>query len=181
MSNYIRFETNKPVVTVLKALTGETVDGQFGQQVILETADSRSFYASEALLTKIHHLGVAPGEPIRIQKREMSKGNRKWIEWDVQREGSAPRSNSETMRHMREQQAAAPDPAPQPKPAAPLGSSNLMAAAVMQAIDAVAAGEAHAKSLGMTFKFTEQHISSLACTVYIQHSKLLGGNTTWQQ
>lgn len=180
MSSYIRFETNKAVVLALKSLQGEPAEGQYGNQVILPTMDDRTFYASEALLSKITDLGVHPGEPIQILKREVSKGTRKWIQWDVSRAESAPRPNSEVMRNLREQQHAAPAPAPQPA-AAPLGSANLMAAAVMQAVEAAKAGEEHAKQLGMTFKFTEQHLSSFACTIYIQHAKLLGGNTAWQQ
>lgn len=182
MSSYIRFETNVPVVAALKFAEGLKVEGQYGDQIMYTTVDDQKMYLAPIVADKIKELGIQRGERIRITKKEVRNGNRKGIEWHVERaDEAAPRSNSETMRHMREQQASS-EPASQPKPAAPSSvGSNLMAAAVMQAVEAAKAGEDHAKQLGMSFKFTEQHLSSFACTIYIQHAKLLGGNTTWQQ
>lgn len=180
MSGYIRFETNVPVVAALKFTEGLKVEGLYGDQIMYTTTDERKMYLAPTVAEKIKELGIQRGESIRITKRETRNGTRRSIEWLVERPDAALPSNSEVMRNLREQQAQpAPDAAPQKS--APLGSANLMAAAVMQAVEAAKAGEEHAKLLGMTFKFTEQHLSSFACTIYIQHSKLLGGNTAWQQ
>lgn len=181
MSSYIRFETNVPVVAALKFAEGLKVEGKYGDQIMYTTVDDQKMYLDPTVAENIKELGIQRGERIRITKKEVRNGTRRAIEWQVERaDEPAPRSNSEVMRNLREQQHAAPAPAPQPA-AAPLGSANLMAAAVMQAVEAAKAGEEHAKQLGMTFKFTEQHLSSFACTIYIQHAKLLGGNTAWQQ
>jgi len=188
MSSYIRFETNVPVVAALKFAEGLKVEGQYGDQIMYTTVDDQKMFLSPIVADKIKELGIQRGERIRITKKEVRNGTRRGIEWQVERaDEPTPPSNSEVMRHMREQNAAAAEPQPvstRIDPSltkAPLGSSNLMAAAVMQAVEAAKAGEEHAKALGMSFKFTEQHLSSFACTIYIQHSKLLGGNTTWQQ
>jgi hypothetical protein len=90
----LRFETNKPIEVRLRYLEGKPVESQFGGMQHMFTAEEGTFYVSETvggiLAEQFRKLGVRPGEPVDITKAEVSKGNRKAIQWQVAKVGEPP-------------------------------------------------------------------------------------------
>ena len=89
----IRFQTNIPVEVALKFdPPGKQVEGRYGAQVFFTTTDDRGLYVSPVVADKIGTLGIVKGEVFSICKRETKNGQKRAIEWEVNRPGEAAAS-----------------------------------------------------------------------------------------
>lgn len=90
----LKFQTNVTQEVRLRSIQGTEVESQFGGKQHMFSAEEGAFYVSEIvggiITDQCRKLGVKPGEPIDICKREVSRGNgRKGIEWVVSKVGFA--------------------------------------------------------------------------------------------
>ena len=153
MTEILRFEMNVPVEVALKyAGPGKPIEGRYGNRVMYTLVDNRVMYVAPIVASRISDLGIQPGEVFQVCKQQKKQGQRKLIEWEVQRLESEPETKLE--QELREsievaqaakiaqsselsekpgpqkppataEQAATPDPVPIPAVVAvPNGSSN---------------------------------------------------------
>ena len=85
MSEILRFSTNVPVEVALRRDSGRRVEGRYGDQMLYTLADDRVMYVPVIVADRIRQLDIRHGEPFEICKTEIKSGNRRWIEWQVQR------------------------------------------------------------------------------------------------
>src|SRR5215475_13396896 len=93
MRERIAFQTNVPVTVALAYADGLQVEGRFGDQILYTLADERVMYVPPVVRTKLVELGIQPREPFTICKAERKEGNRRFIEWQVNKD-----SNSDDLR-----------------------------------------------------------------------------------
>lgn len=89
-NGYIKFAMNVPQEVALKYVTGKEVAGNYGTDAMFTAVDGRRFYVPPFVGTQIEALGLKPGQAVIITKRESSQGNRKGVEWVVERAGAFP-------------------------------------------------------------------------------------------
>lgn len=196
--NTVRFETNKPVICALKFTDGLAVSSKFsGDQVMFTLIDDRRMYVAPAVAQKIAAAGVQPGEFFTIEKREITQGNRRTINYVVETGASAslastpvpassPIGSNGLSRSTPSYAAPAPAvlagppcgaAAPETRPASVADSSAiaLMKTAGLGAIDAVLEIERYAQQRGLTdFAFGADNIQKLAACLFIELSKKAG-------
>ena len=82
----LRFEMNVPAEVALKyAGPGKPFEGRYGNRVMYTLADNRVMYVAPIVANRISALGIQPGEVFQVCKQEKRQGQRKLIEWQVQR------------------------------------------------------------------------------------------------
>jgi hypothetical protein len=130
MTEILRFEMNVPAEVALKyAGPGKPIEGRYGNRVMYTLADNRVMYVAPIVANRISDLGIQPGEVFQVCKQEKKQGQRKVIEWQVQRLASEPetqleqdlRESIEVAQAARATQPseALEEPNPQPPPAVP--------------------------------------------------------------
>jgi hypothetical protein len=129
MTEILRFEMNLPTQVALESPQGVVVEGRYGNRMMFSLVDGRVMYVPPIVGSRIFHLGIRPGERFQVCKLEKREGQRKLIEWQVQRLLSEPETELEhKLRESIEIAQAAKgtqpteastDPAPQPPPPAP--------------------------------------------------------------
>src|SRR5215471_9225883 len=98
MRERIAFQTNVPVTVALAYADGLQVEGRFGDQILYTLADERVMYVPPLVRSKLVELGVQPREPFTICKAERKEGNRRFIEWQVNKQSNPDeRPPSETL------------------------------------------------------------------------------------
>ena len=90
--NVVRFEMNVPKEVVLQSAEGAAVEGRYGIRVMFPLADGRVMYVPPIVANKIHSEGIVPGEHFQLCKAMVKAGQKRTIEWSVER-GSAGRSS----------------------------------------------------------------------------------------
>jgi len=83
--NILRFEANTPVQVALKFDGGRDVDGRYGPQVLYTLADGRLMYLEPKAARRIDELKITAGEPFSICKCEARNGQKRTVEWEVNR------------------------------------------------------------------------------------------------
>ena len=83
--NILRFEANTPVQVALKFDGGRDVDGRYGPQVLYTLTDGRLMYLEPKAARCIDELKLTAGEPFSICKREIKNGQKRTVEWEVDR------------------------------------------------------------------------------------------------
>lgn len=192
--SYLRLATNIPVETCLKFDSGKTVESQIdgSKQMMFTLSDDDKLYVPLSVASRMEELGIRKGVPFRIGKREVpGPGAKKRIEWFVERLSPAPEPDAPAERPEPFRagstvtvRPAAAAPAPAPAAATPIAppdtaSANLMAAALMAAVDSAILAEKYASAKNFPLKFDSEDIRSMAATIYIQAAK--GQVTTWRQ
>src|SRR4029077_4165553 len=61
------------------------VDGRYGPQVLYTLADGRLMYLEPKAARRINELKITAGEPFSICKREAGNGQKRTVEWEVNR------------------------------------------------------------------------------------------------
>lgn len=192
-SSSLKLQTNVPETIALEFADGLPVESQFGgNQRMFSLCDGRKFYCSPFVAQQIAAAGIAAKQPFTICKREISLGNRRTVEYQIDRVeaaaafsqnataaaiGSTSSSNLTTQayngnaaRQLHVMNApAAPPPAPAPAPVASDSSAvALMKIAGCGAIDAVLEIESYAKSKGLPdFAFCSDDIQKLTVTLFL--------------
>ena len=85
MPTILRFETNVPIELTLENDAGVTVAGRYGDRVMYTLNDSRRIYVAPFVARRISELGIRAGEPFKICKRYVKTGQRKTVDWLVER------------------------------------------------------------------------------------------------
>jgi len=105
MTEILHFEMNVPAEVALKyAGPGKPIEGRYGNRVMYTLADDRVMYVAPIVATQISDLGIQPGEPFQVCKHLKRQGQKRLIEWDVQRLASETETQLE--RELRESIAA---------------------------------------------------------------------------
>ena len=89
MKERVVFEANVPVTATLAYADGLKVQGRFGDQVMYSLTDGRVMYVPPIVRDKLVELGIRQNEPFAICRAERREGNRRFVDWVVQPDGSA--------------------------------------------------------------------------------------------
>ena len=85
--NILRFEMNKPTEVALQSPEGVCVDGRYGPRMMFTLADGRVMYVPPIVANKIHAAGIIPGESFQLCKASVKTGQRRSVEWLLERIG----------------------------------------------------------------------------------------------
>ena len=83
-----------PVIATLAYADGLKVEGRFGDQVMYSLTDGRVMYVPPIVRDKLVELGIRQHKPFAICRAERREGNRRFVDWVVQPEGSAAATRS---------------------------------------------------------------------------------------
>lgn len=86
--NILRFEMNVPIDVVLDSSEGVAIEGRYGARAMFTLADGRVMYVPPIVASKIRAEGIAPGERFQICKAAVKTGQRRSVEWLLQRVSS---------------------------------------------------------------------------------------------
>jgi len=167
MREIIAFQTNVPVTVALAYADGLQVEGRFGDQILYTLADERVMYVPPVVRSKLVELGIQPREPFTICKAERKEGNRRFIEWQVNKESNsddlppseAPSVNGKTNGHLT------------PKPSNGHPAMSQLAQALESSIDAAIAAEQYAATKGFSVRFGSEDLRAMALSLFIQHAR----------
>ena len=201
----LRFQTNIPELVALAFDGGLKVEGRYGDQVMFTLQDDRVMYVPPIVEEHIRKLGIRKGEEFRVTKRETKEGNRRSIQWAVERapEPASPapvKARGEAV----QEAAVVPTPAtaqsttngngkppappasvpvagqPSELPHTPLpytatGAGQFLLSALVNTIDICEAAQKYANTKGFAIQFASEDVRALAITAFIQHSRENGG------
>jgi len=167
MRERIAFQTNVPVTVALAYADGLEVEGRFGDQILYTLADERVMYVPLVVRSKLVELGIQPHEPFTICKAERKEGNRRFIEWQVNKESNsddlppseAPSVNGKTNGHLT------------PKPSNGHPAMSQLEQALESSIDAAIAAEQYAATKGFSVRFGSEDLRAMALSLFIQHAR----------
>src|SRR3974390_238643 len=94
MKERVVFEANVPVTATLAYADGLKVQGRFGDQGMYSLTDGRVMYVPPLVRDKLVELGIRQNEPFNICRAERREGNRRFVDWVVQPNGSASPKSS---------------------------------------------------------------------------------------
>jgi len=186
----VQFRTNVPVEVALAFDEGKLVEGAYGDVMMYGLEGNRVMFVPPIVSDKLKQLGVRRGEPIRITKAEVKKGNRRSIEYQVERvEESNPKPASPTpVKAAGEAAHQVPGRypgnsqsntngnglgKPNGHPALPrkVNYGDAIERCLLAAIRAARRAEQHAAAENNPVRFTSQDIQGLASTIFIQASR----------
>jgi len=167
MRERIAFQTNVPVTVALAYADGLQVEGRFGDQIMYTLADERIMYVPLVVRTKLVELGIQPREPFTICKAERKEGNRRFIEWQVNKETSSDeRPPSETLPVNGKTNGH-----DIPKPSNGHSAASHLEQALAASIDAAIAAEQYAATKGFSVRFGSEDLRAMALSLFIQHAR----------
>jgi hypothetical protein len=167
MREKIAFQTNVPVTVALAYADSIQVEGRFGDQILYTLADERVMYVPPVVRTKLVELGIQPREPFTICKAERKEGNRRFIEWQVNKDNNSddqpppetPPVNGQTN---------GPDAQ---KPSNGHAAFSHLKQALASSIDAAIAAEQYAAAKGFSVRFGSEDLRAMALSLFIQHTR----------
>jgi hypothetical protein len=183
MKERVVFEANVPVTATLAYADGLKVQGRFGDQVMYSLTDGRVMYVPPLVRDKLVELGIRQNEPFNICRAERREGNRRFIDWVVQPEGSASSALSASAHRDVPQPSASGDGSTHGKsngngngrPANGLGAvgaaESALRTALMTSIDAALAAELYASAHGLSIRFGSEDLRAMALSLFIQHAR----------
>ena len=187
----VKFQTNIPEVVSLAFAKGKPVSSQFGgDQVMYSLEDGRRMYLPPFVAEKIEAAGISARMPFAICKREVTHGNRRSVEYQIETHNDAdelaagtgsktvPTSTAAVKATMSRPQDNSTPPTPPIAPratAAAAGGDDIDLAAMIyahiRAIDVAAAAESYAAERGLAIRYTSEDVRAIAATLFIQASK----------
>jgi hypothetical protein len=200
MKEIVRFPINTPVEVALRFEGGKRVEGRYGDQVMYSLLDNRIMYVPPFVEQRLQELAIGAGEPLLLCKRELKDGNRKWIEWSVQRAPQQPlpspnvtvaaetaestppsRSNGNTNGKTNGNGNGSHGAATLAlAPATVTGAGiSAMETAMDGALDVAQRVEMRAASRNYSVRFSGEDIRAIGLTIYIQAMR--DGGVRWQQ
>ena len=167
MRERIAFQTNVPVTVALAYVDGLQLEGRFGDQIMYTMADERVMYVPPVVRSKLVELGVQPGESFTICKAERKEGNRRLIEWQVNKDAApddqppweTPPINGKANGHA------------VPKPSNGHSAGSQLQQGLTTSIDAAMAAEQYAASKGFPVRFGSEDLRAMALSLFIQHAR----------
>ena len=158
MRERIAFQTNVPDTVALPYADGLPVEGRFGDQILYTLAAERVMYVSPVVRTKLVESGIQPREPFTICKAERKEGNRRFIEWRVNKKSNSsghtlsetpPTLNVKTNGHAN------------PKPSNGHAAASQLEQALTASIDAAIAAEQYAAAKGFSVRFGSEDLRAI--------------------
>ena len=185
MKERVVFEANVPVTATLAYADGLKVQGRFGDQVMYSLTDGRVMYVPPVVRDKLVELGIRQHEPFAICRAERSEGNRRFVDWIVQPEGSAVATQSATANsdahgspvhgdngaRVRANGNGNGNGKPASTPANPRTAETALRAALTASIDAALAAEQYASAHGLSIRFGSEDLRAMALSLFIQHAR----------
>jgi len=202
MRETLRFKTNVPETVALAFDDGIDVEGRYGDQVMYTLEDDRVMYVSPVVREQVKKFGIRRGEQFKLVKREKKIGNRRTLEWVVERpkdgtpgepappEATKPSSEAAhrlpgdpgtaepTTAATRVNGASKPSCEDAPLNDAPFAGTlqgQYILSALVNMVDIAVAVEAYAKAKGRAVHFTSEDIRALTITCFIQRARQNGG------
>ena len=83
--NILRFQTNVPTEVTLSSPQGTLVPGRYSDRMLFHLADGRVMYVPPIVAHKIEAQQIRPGECFALCKTVVRTGQRRGIEWSVQK------------------------------------------------------------------------------------------------
>ncbi|HZL67408.1 MAG TPA: hypothetical protein VFC29_08760 [Candidatus Limnocylindrales bacterium] len=187
MKERVVFEANVPVTATLAYPDGLKVQGRFGDQVMYSLTDGRVMYVPPIVRDKLVELGIRQHEPFAICRAERREGNRRFVDWVVQPEGSTEVTQSATANGDAHGSAANGDNGARVRPNGN-GNGNgngkptnvptksgtaetALRAALTTSIDAALAAEQYASAHGLSIRFGSEDLRAMALSLFIQHAR----------
>lgn len=183
----VKFQTNVPETIALAFAQGKPVTSQFsGDQVMFSLDDGRRMYVSPFVAEKIYEAGVSAHTPFTICKREVSHGNRRSVEFQIETHNAAGTAQAPTAAPIAPESSQTKaiaisnsytDASTTPKPAAAPAAATVdaetaaMLDAHKRAIYVAAMAEAYAAEAGLAIRYAAEDIRAIAATLYIQAAK----------
>lgn len=185
MKERVVFEANVPVTATLAYADGLKVQGRFGDQVMYSLTDGRVMYVPPVVRDKLVELGIRQNEPFNICRAERREGNRRFVDWVVQPDGSASSALGAGAHRDVPQPPANGDSSASGKsngngngngrPANGLGAvgaaESALRTALMTSIDAALAAEQYASAHGLSIRFGSEDLRAMALSLFIQHAR----------
>jgi hypothetical protein len=191
----IRFSTNVPAVVALAFDEGKDVEGRYGDQVMYSLQGERVMYVPPIVREKMVALGIRRNDPIRITKAEARDGNRKGIQWLVERvqpeefvPAPAPPQVVRPAGEAAQEGIYTPGsngssagngngarPIPPSVPFVGTGAGGWLLSALVNTIDICEAAQKYAHAKNFEIRFEAADVRALAITAFIQHSREGGG------
>lgn len=189
MKERVVFEANVPVTATLAYPDGLKVQGRFGDQVMYSLTDGRVMYVPPVVRDKLVELGIRQNEPFAICRAERREGNRRFVDWVVQPDGSAAQAQSATAHgdtpgspmnrdngaHVRGNGNGNGNGKGHGKPASTPTKSGTaetaLRAALTTSIDAALAAEQYASAHGLSIRFGSEDLRAMALSLFIQHAR----------
>jgi hypothetical protein len=88
---------NVPTEVALQSADGVSVEGRYGIRIMFALTDGRVMYVPPIVASKIHEAGIAPGECFHLWKASVKTGQRRSVEWLVDRAAQTPSPLVESM------------------------------------------------------------------------------------
>lgn len=185
----LKLQTNIPEIIALEYGDGRIVQSQYsGDQLMFSLTDGRKMYLPPFMGDKLKQAGIAAGTPFELCRREVSRGNRRTVEYQVRNLDGAGASNEDVPALAPGAQLKAPKPlngingngpvpAPVSAPVVPAPSelrngagethADLLARAYRQAVDIALGAQEYAKEKGLLITPTFEDVRALAATLHI--------------
>ena len=167
MRERIAFQTNVPVTVALAYADGLHVEGLFGDQIMYTLADERVMYVPPVVRSKLVELGIQPREPFSLCKAERKEGNRRCIEWQVNKETNSnglPPSETPPVNGQTNGLGS-------PKPSNGQPAVSHLQQALVASIDAAIAAEQYAAAKGFSVRFGSEDLRAMGLSLFIQHAR----------
>jgi len=183
MKERVVFEANVPVTATLAYADGLKVQGRFGDQVMYSLTDGRVMYVPPMVRDKLVELGVRQNEPFAICRAERREGNRRFIDWVVQPDGSAAAAQSAPANGDAHGSPANGDNGARAKsngngngkpasvPTKSGTAETALRGALTASIDAALAAEQYASAHGLSIRFGSEDLRAMALSLFIQHAR----------
>ncbi|GAC1509187.1 MAG: hypothetical protein NVS1B14_13100 [Vulcanimicrobiaceae bacterium] len=179
----LRFAPNIPQRVALRTTTGKPAPSSIGavDQVLYITTEGQAWYADLAIPKLLELHAIQPGEEFEVTMRK--PGGAKPAYWTLE-----PLRADATDRRLEQQLAgslaiarggaptsnvpAAPASQALPDRQQPDGNQSLMRRLLVQAINDIAAAEAHARAIGIEdFAFSGEDVRAIAISCYIESNR----------
>jgi hypothetical protein len=185
MKERVVFEANVPVTATLAYPDGLKVQGRFGDQVMYSLTDGRVMYVPPVVRDKLVELGIRQNEPFAICRAERREGNRRFVDWVVQPDGSAAPAQSATAHSDTTGSPVNGNGAvrvklngngngngkPANTPTSSGTAETVLRAALAARIDAALAAEQYASAHGLSIRFGSKDLRAMALSLFIQHAR----------
>ena len=136
-------------------------------------ADERVMYVPPVVRSKLVELGVQPREPFTICKAERKEGNRRFIEWQVNRDGNSDDLPPSETPPQVNGKANGPGTPKSSNGQSANGQSAVshLEQALASSIDAAIAAEQYAAAKGFPVRFGSEDLRAMALSLFIQHTR----------
>jgi hypothetical protein len=183
MKERVVFEANVPVAATLAYADGLKVQGRFGDQIMYSLTDGRVMYVPPIVRDKLVELGIRQNESFAICRAERREGNRRFVDWVVQPEGSAAATQSATANSDAHGSPVNGDNSARVRPngngngksasmpASAGTAERALRAALTASIDAALEAEQYASAHGLSIRFGSEDLRAMALSLFIQHAR----------